>query len=170
MSQKTRVREKVSCGKHIEDRKLGLFQDASFADDLQDSKSISVGILCVFDSHTFCFDFLDVHEAIRSVPQQCRFGNHFAWCRFADGMFTSCRKLWASTCRKKLWLRSSQQSPQLSSDPHVLLWGQCCSDWNDNKKDEAQRWGTSQELTESIWIGSLSESIWTSHLGSRGHR
>ena len=33
--------------------RLGLFQDSDFAGDLEDSKSISVGTLCVFGSHTF---------------------------------------------------------------------------------------------------------------------
>ena len=32
---------------------LGLFQDSDFAGDLEDSKSISGGTLCVFGSHTF---------------------------------------------------------------------------------------------------------------------
>ena len=31
----------------------GLFQDSDFAGDLEDSKSTSVGILCIFGSHTF---------------------------------------------------------------------------------------------------------------------
>ena len=33
--------------------RLGLFQDSDFAGDLQDSKSTSGGILCIFGSHTF---------------------------------------------------------------------------------------------------------------------
>ena len=33
--------------------RLGLFQDCDFAGDLEDSKSISGGTLCVFGSHTF---------------------------------------------------------------------------------------------------------------------
>ena len=33
--------------------RLGLFQDSDFAGDLEDSKSTSGGILCVFGSHTF---------------------------------------------------------------------------------------------------------------------
>ena len=37
----------MSCGR------LGLFQDADFAGDLEDSKSTSGGTLCVFGSHTF---------------------------------------------------------------------------------------------------------------------
>ena len=31
----------------------GLFQDSDFAGDLEDSKSASGGILCIFGSHTF---------------------------------------------------------------------------------------------------------------------
>ena len=33
--------------------KLGLFQDSDFAGDIEDSKSTSGGILCIFGSHTF---------------------------------------------------------------------------------------------------------------------
>ena len=33
--------------------RLGLFQDSEFAGDLEDSKSISGGTLCIFGSHTF---------------------------------------------------------------------------------------------------------------------
>ena len=33
--------------------RLGLFQDADFAGDLEDSKSTSGGTLCIFGSHTF---------------------------------------------------------------------------------------------------------------------
>ena len=33
--------------------RLGLFQDSDFAGDLEDSKSTSGGILCIFGSHTF---------------------------------------------------------------------------------------------------------------------
>ena len=33
--------------------RLGLFQDSDFAGDLEDSKSTSGKILCIFGSHTF---------------------------------------------------------------------------------------------------------------------
>ena len=33
--------------------RLGLFQDSDFAGDLEDSKSISGGTLCIFGSHTY---------------------------------------------------------------------------------------------------------------------
>ena len=34
-------------------RRIGLFQDSDFAGDLEDSKSTSGGILCIFGSRTF---------------------------------------------------------------------------------------------------------------------
>ena len=33
--------------------RLGLFQDSDFAEDLEDSKSTSGEVLCIFGSHTF---------------------------------------------------------------------------------------------------------------------
>ena len=42
--------------------RLGLFQDSDFAGDLEDSKSTSGGTLCVFGSHTFVSNKLDVQE------------------------------------------------------------------------------------------------------------
>ena len=33
--------------------RLGLFQDSDFAGDLEDSKSTSIGILCIFGRHTY---------------------------------------------------------------------------------------------------------------------
>ena len=33
--------------------RIGLFQDSDFAGDLEDSKSTSGGVLCIFGSHTF---------------------------------------------------------------------------------------------------------------------
>ena len=33
--------------------RLGMFHDTDFAGDLEDSKSTSGGILCIFGSHTF---------------------------------------------------------------------------------------------------------------------
>ena len=47
--------------------RLGLFQDSDFAGDLEDSKSTSGGTLCIFGSHTFCSNKLDVQET------NCRF-------------------------------------------------------------------------------------------------
>ena len=40
-------------GKTAKQCRLGLFQDADFAGDLEDSKSTSGGTLCIFGSHTF---------------------------------------------------------------------------------------------------------------------
>ena len=66
----------------LEDPKLGSFQDASFAGDLPDSKSKSGGLLCVFGSHTFVPNFVDVQDANRSFSQQCRVWNYFPWRSF----------------------------------------------------------------------------------------
>ena len=41
------------CGNRAQQCRLGLFQDSDFAEDLEDSKSTSSGILCIFGSHTF---------------------------------------------------------------------------------------------------------------------
>ena len=50
----------------IEDCKLVLFQDASFACDLRDSKSTSGGFLCVVGITHVCSNFIDVQEPSRS--------------------------------------------------------------------------------------------------------
>ena len=43
--------------------RLGLFQDSDFAGDLDDTKSTSGGILCIFGSHTFVpVNWMDVPE------------------------------------------------------------------------------------------------------------
>ena len=52
-------------GNTIADRERGLFQDASFADNMRDSKSTSGGVLCVFGSYTF----VQFHGCARSNPQ-----------------------------------------------------------------------------------------------------
>ena len=39
-------------GKTAQQCRLGLFQDSDFAGDLEDSKSTSCGLLCIFGSHT----------------------------------------------------------------------------------------------------------------------
>ena len=56
--------------------RLGLFQDSDFAGDLEDSKSTSGGTLCVFGSHTFCSNKLDVQETNFSFAQFNRIRNH----------------------------------------------------------------------------------------------
>ena len=53
MNQTKNHKQFCHVGNHIEDCKLGLFQDALFAGDLLDSKSTSGGLLCVLGSHTF---------------------------------------------------------------------------------------------------------------------
>ena len=46
-------RQHCYVGNTAQHRRLGLFKDSDFAGDLEDSKSTSGGILCIFGSHTF---------------------------------------------------------------------------------------------------------------------
>ena len=41
------------CGRHSTTMQIRVFQDSDFAGHLEDSKSTSVGILCIFVRHTF---------------------------------------------------------------------------------------------------------------------
>ena len=50
----------VMWGNTAKQCRLGLFQDSDFAGDLEDSKSTSGGTLCIFGSHTFVPNQLDV--------------------------------------------------------------------------------------------------------------
>ena len=47
------IRQYCYVGNTAKQCRLGLFQDSNFAGDLEDSKSTSGGILCIFGSHTF---------------------------------------------------------------------------------------------------------------------
>ena len=54
VSKKTSIQDKSKPGANLRQPcRLGLFQDSDFAGDLEDSKSTSGGILCIFASHTF---------------------------------------------------------------------------------------------------------------------
>ena len=46
-------RQCCSVGNSAQQCRLGLFQDSDFAEDLEDSKSTSGGVFCIFGSHTF---------------------------------------------------------------------------------------------------------------------
>ena len=46
-------RQYCEVGNTAQQCRLGFFQDSDFAGDLEDSKSTSGGILCIFGSHTF---------------------------------------------------------------------------------------------------------------------
>ena len=71
--------------------RLGLFQDSDFAGDLEDSKSTSGGVLCIFGKSNICTDQLDVQEANVSVSQLHRIRDHIVGCWFANGWFTCAR-------------------------------------------------------------------------------
>ena len=57
------------------------FQDSDFAGDLEDSKSTSGGTMCVFGSHAFRSNKLNVQETNFSFAQLNRIRHHFCGCR-----------------------------------------------------------------------------------------
>ena len=71
--------------------RLRLFQDSDFEGDLEDSKSTSGRVVCIFWKSNICTDQLDVHEANVSVSQLHRIRNHFVGGWFANGRKTCAR-------------------------------------------------------------------------------
>ena len=63
-------------GNTVQHCRLGLFQDSDFACDLEDSKSTSGEVLCIFGSRTFVPIKLDVQETDFSVSQLYKSGNN----------------------------------------------------------------------------------------------
>ena len=56
-------------GNTAQQYRLGLFQDCDFVGDPEDSKSTSGGVLCIFGSHTYCANKVDVQETDFSFTQ-----------------------------------------------------------------------------------------------------
>ena len=82
-------------GDQVENCKLGLFQDASFAGDLRDSKQHWVVYLwCIFGDRTFVPTFVDVQEANSSFSQQYRGRSNLPGCGTANGTFTGSKFVW----------------------------------------------------------------------------
>ena len=71
----------------------GLFQDSDFAGDLEDSRSTSGGVLCIFRKSHVCANQLDVQETDFSFTQFYRSWNHFSRCRFTHGRYSRSRSL-----------------------------------------------------------------------------
>ena len=70
-------RQHCYVGNTAQQCRLGLCQDSDFAGDLQDSKSTTGGVLCIFRESHFRSNELDVQETDISVTQLHRSGNHF---------------------------------------------------------------------------------------------
>ena len=68
--------------------RLGLFQESDFAGDLEDSKSISGRILCIFGGSRVCANKLDVQETNFSFTQFYGSWDYFSWCRFTHGQYS----------------------------------------------------------------------------------
>ena len=68
--------------------RLGLFQDSVFSGDLEDSKSTSGGVLCIFGSRTIVPISWMCKKANISISQLYRIRDHLAGCWFEFGWFT----------------------------------------------------------------------------------
>ena len=68
--------------------RLGSFQDSDFAGDLEDSKSTSGGVLCIFGCCTFVPISWMCQKANFSITQFNRIWNCIFGCWFANGWFT----------------------------------------------------------------------------------
>ena len=68
---KNDYRQYCHVGKTAQHCRLGLFQDSDFAGDLEDSKSISEGVLCIFWKQNICPSQLDVQETNCCLAQFC---------------------------------------------------------------------------------------------------
>ena len=68
--------------------RLGPFQDSDFAGDLEDSKSTSGGVLCIFGIRTFVPISWLCKKANISISQLYRIRDHLAGCCLAYGWFT----------------------------------------------------------------------------------
>ena len=85
-------RQSCHVGNTAQQCRLALFQDSDFAGYLEDSKSTSGGVLCIFGSHTFA-NKLDVQETDFSFTQLYRSLNHFSRCRFTHGRYSRSHSL-----------------------------------------------------------------------------
>ena len=134
------------------------FQDSDSAADLEDSKSTSGGVLCIFGSRAFCPHQLDVQEANVSIPQFYRNSNHFVGCWIGE---------WTAPNEK-----SKRDVDQLSTvdivptNTHffsrwvsVVNFLRTMKPWSRwSSKNEVQQWDTCPEPTELRLIGCSTES------------
>ena len=77
------------CGKLCQTVQIGtVFQDSDFAGDLEDSKSTSGGLLCIFGSQTFVPISWSARNRLSVFRQFYRSWNHFSRCRFTHGRYS----------------------------------------------------------------------------------
>ena len=89
INQTKNYRQFCHVGNQIEDGKLGVFRDASFASDFPDLKINDKRFTVrIWITHV-CSLIVDVLQANRSFLQRCRVLNCFAGRRFTQGWFAS---------------------------------------------------------------------------------
>ena len=72
---------------------LDCFKDSDFAGDLEDSKSTSGGVLCIFGSHTFVPISWMCKKTDFSFTQFYRSWGNFSRCRFTHGRYSRSHSL-----------------------------------------------------------------------------
>ena len=91
ITQTTHYRQYCFVGDKTRDCKLGEFHDTSFTGDLQDSKSTSDAVLCVFGQQTPVAISWMCKKEKRIFSLHCRIWNNVIERRFEDGRHTSIR-------------------------------------------------------------------------------
>ena len=84
----SQYRQYCHVGNAAQHCRLGLFQDSDFAGDLEDSKSTSGGVLCIFGSRTFVPISRMCTKQNFSISQIHKIKDHFAGRLFTYGWFT----------------------------------------------------------------------------------
>ena len=176
-------RQDCHVGKEGQHCRLGLFQDSDFAGDIEDSKSTSSGVFCIFGRPSQ----LDVQETNFCFAQFYRVWGHFSGCWITYGWFTCSWSLghrdWSFTLNQRQYstknilvtrkleqflipkptpkhVTRKQKVDQLSEVDHVPTN-------THSSQGESQLYIIDDNeavikiiITELFWIGCLTESTW----------
>ena len=169
----------------VNSNKLGLFQDSDFAGDLEDTKSTSGGIVCIFGSHTFVprnwickkqtsvshssteAELISLGAGLRKdgIPalDLSDFGD-WSVCILPQTNSTTPEvevqgKLSRDTTSNKHTLNKTKVPTQHDNSVHLLGIAKRWLKWS--SKAEVQQWDMYPEPTELLLVDCLTELIWT---------
>ena len=151
------------------------FQDSDFAWDLEDSKSISGGTLCVFGSHTFvliswmCKKQIVVSHSRWTLDWEDGFAysRTIGSNRFCVVKCLSCFRSigetwewWSQTpqvsqetrCYERHWCCSFKFSIRASRSSIVCVWGQWSSDQDDYERQKSNNETCFQNSSSCSWL------------------
>ena len=112
--------------------RLDWSQGSDFAGALEDSKTISGGMLCIFRSWTSCSNLLDVQEANICISKFHRFAFYFITYRITNGLCT-CSAFRGWDDRNETFIEQRQCANRYQTEEHsrnsskVKPKGQRCS-------------------------------------------